>query len=153
MIAVEIRKDIAMVTMKSYSPRVLETIRTIRGRRWDARRKVWTIPVSTLQGSVERLVRVGELVMVNGREWTGNSGTQQVMTANRVAEIEAENEPNPLTPLFGELPPHLRQPVHHLLANVLAPAAGGDVQWMVLLDQAHSACEEDGSRAVEGRAS
>jgi hypothetical protein len=140
-IAVEIRGISATVTMKPYKPRVLEAIRTIRGRRWDARSKTWAIPVSTLQQSVEKLLRTGEMVMVNGKEWTGNAETQKVLAADRAAEMQAEKEGNPLVPLFVQLPVHLRQPVYDALAKVLAPAAGGDVGWVVWLDQAHGGHE------------
>jgi hypothetical protein len=145
MISIEIRGSSATVTMKPYKPRVVEAIRTIRGRRWDARSKTWAIPVSTLQHSVERLVRTGEMVMVNGKEWEGSADTQKAMAADRAAEIQAENAANPLIHLFRQLPEQLRQPVYDALATVLTPAAGGDVQWVVWLDGAYE--------GVAGRAS
>jgi hypothetical protein len=150
-IEVQITRGVAIVSMRPYKPRVVEAIRTIRGRRWDAKKKVWAIPVSTLQQSVERLVRTGELVTVNGKEWTGTVETKQVMAADRAAEIEAENEANPFIPLWKVLPPQLRQPTYDALWQVLAPGAGGDTGLLVLLDQAHAAFEENGSRV--GRAS
>jgi hypothetical protein len=140
-IAVQIRGRTATVTMKPYRPRVVEAIRTIKGRRWDARSKTWAIPVTTLQQSVEKLVRTGEMVTVNGKEWTGTSSTRQAMAADRSAETEVANEANPFVPVFETLPSRLRQPVYDALWQVLTPAGGGDAELLVLLDQAHATCE------------
>jgi hypothetical protein len=150
MIAVEIRGNVAVVSMKPFKPRVVEALRTIRGRRWDARSKTWAIPVSTLQQSVERLVRTGELVMVNGKEWAGTVETRQTMAADRAAEVEAENQANPFMALWQVLPARLRQPVYDALFPVLSPGAGGDIELLVLLDQAH---EAQASQRVRGKAS
>jgi hypothetical protein len=146
-ISVETRRNEAAVTMKPYRPRVVEAIRTIRGRKWDAATKTWYIPLSTLQQSVERLVRTGELVMVNGKEWTGTAETRQAMQAQRAAEVEAESAANPFTPLWRALPANLRQPVYDALWQVLTPGAGGDAELLVMLDQAHNGSEEAQGRA------
>jgi hypothetical protein len=152
-IDIQITRGIAIVSTKPYSPRAVEVIRGVRGRRWDPRTKAWIVPLHTLQQSVEKLVRTGELVEVNGRAWAGAPDTQQMMQAQQVAEIEAEKAANPFTPLFAALPPRLRQPTYDALWQVLAPGAGGDAGLLVLLDQAHSAHEHDGGHVLRGRAS
>jgi hypothetical protein len=139
MIDIQITRGIAIVTMKPYKPCVVEAIRTIRGRRWDASKKHWTIPVSTLQRSVEKLVRTREMVMVNGEEWQGNADTRQAMGAQKTAEMEADHQANPFVPLWTVLPARLRQRVYDALFPVLSPGAGDDKELLVLLDQAHEA--------------
>jgi hypothetical protein len=139
MIDVQITRGIAIVSMKPYKPRVVEALRSIRGRRWDAKSKTWAIPVSTLQQSVEKLVRTGEMVMVNGKEWQGNADTRQAIATEKAAQVEAELASNPFAPLWTALPARLRQPVYEALFAVLAPGAGGDVELVVLLDEANQA--------------
>jgi hypothetical protein len=139
MIDIQITRGIAIVTAKPYRPRVVEAIRTIRGRRWDAGKKQWSIPLSTLPQSVEKLVRTGEMVRVDGKEWQGNADTRQAMAGQRTAEIEAEAAANPFVPLFRALPDRLRQAVHDALWPVLTPASGGDAELLTLLDEAHQA--------------
>ena len=118
MIEVQITRGIASVTSRPYKPRVVEAIRTIRGRKWDAATKTWHIPLSTLQQSVEKLVRTGEMVMVNGKEWEGNADTRQAMAAQKTAEMEAEHQANPFMALWKVLPSRL-----YCSVKVVAPPA------------------------------
>jgi hypothetical protein len=147
-ISIEIRNGIATVTSKPYSAKAVDVIKSVRGKRWDAAHKRWIIPLPKLQQTVERLVRTGEYVQVNGKEWEGTLETQKLMADRQAAELEAELQSNPLAPLFRQLPAPLREPVHEALSKLLTPAAGGDVQWLVWLDQAHSACQDNGDHGL-----
>jgi hypothetical protein len=150
-IDITIANGIATVKSTVYKPRIIEAIRTIRGRKWNAAKKTWTIPatpIRTFQQSVERLVRTGELVQVNGREWTGTAETQQLMADRAAAELEAAEAANPFVAVWKMLPPGLRQPAFDALWKVLSPVAGGDVGLLTLLDQAHNSLEGDGGRRL-----
>jgi hypothetical protein len=155
LITVETRNGIALVSMKPYKPRVVEAIRTIRGKRWDEKNKRWSIPmfpIGALERSLQRLARTGEMIVLNGVEWEGTDDTKRLVEADRIAKVAAENAGNPFIALWAALPDRLRQPVYDALFPVLAPGAGGDAELLVMLDQAHNpegAEQKDASQ--EGR--
>jgi hypothetical protein len=124
-IAIRIGNGAVSVTTKPYSERAVEVIRAIPGRRWDASRKRWVLPVNTVTRSVELLVASGERVEVNGKPWAGTLATQRQMAAQRAAEVQVESQANPFMALWKVLPAVLRQRTYDALWQVLAPGGGG----------------------------
>ena len=104
----------------TYDVRAVEIIKSIPGRRYDPRRKRWTIDVTTVRHAVERFTNAGFTV-----------------TADKASHATTSPNTNAIGALFEKLPPRLRTDAYKSLARVLHPDVGGDTVLMQQLNDAY----------------
>lgn len=109
-----------------YDPALVAMIREIPGRRWDADAKAWLIHAAAISSCATMFQIAGQVVMVNGVEWTGSVPPREKPQASGDA---------PFGKLFAYLPAELRKPVYSALAKVLHPDMGGTKEIMQELNK------------------
>lgn len=109
-----------------YNQAHVAMIREIPGRKWDGDRKVWMIHETSISTCATMFQIAGEVVMVDGVEWTGTVPPKRQAQANGSS---------PFGGLFAYLPAELRKPVYAALAKVLHPDMGGTKEIMQELNK------------------
>jgi hypothetical protein len=106
-----------------YHETLVNIVRAIPGRRWEAARKRWLIPADAVEAAAAAFIRAGCTVTVDGAVWS----PRRRSTADRIELIVG---------LFEAVPDRLASPTHRALARVWHPDAGGDAALMRELNEA-----------------
>jgi hypothetical protein len=93
-----------------YDPDVINLVKSIPLRSFDARRKLWLIPAERTQDLADLLTEHNIKVRWNGTPYRHSTPLLSQLMAERA---------HPLTAWFNQLPDELRLPVYRALAGVL----------------------------------
>lgn len=96
-----------------------DLVRTIPGRRWDAKRKVWTAPAASIDVVLDVL-----------DDWPGGVRCKTRQAPAKRTTSGAGPWPDQM---FDQVPSALHAPLYRALAKVLHPDLGGDTQQMQML--------------------
>lgn len=105
-----------------YDEALVEIMRGVPDRKWDATHKRWLVPDYCVVGLAEQFAVEGESVVIDGELY------------ERYVHAGASSD-GPFGPLFDALPASLVQPVYRALIKVLHPDVGGDSELMKELNR------------------
>jgi hypothetical protein len=124
-VVITIALDVALLE-SGYDERLVDVIRSIPGRQWDAEARVWRFPPQYANGLVQRLRQLGHVVDVD-----------DLRPKPKVPEPS-----NPFTALLNLLPPDRRADAIRQLRKITHPDAGGSHELSLMLNAAVEAAKE-----------
>jgi hypothetical protein len=101
----------------AYDETLVEIIRSVPGRPWNAEAKRWTIPAGEVNGVAAVFTKAGCTVTVDGNVWTPPADHRGPVPSSRVAL---------LTRMFESISARLTSPTDRALVRVWHPDTGGD---------------------------